>query len=332
MDDVVGDAPGDTLCFGNLQLDILCRTVTVLPPPGALRRIDGIDAVLSGNGGNVAATLGRLGVRVDIAGYVGADLTGDQLRAALVAQGVGTAALSRHSTEGTGTSVIALAPDGERSVLYVNGANALFDLDAIPDEWLRGRHVVSVGSVFVLPRFTGVAVARLFSRARAHGATTVLNVCWDDEGRGLPFLAPALAEADIFILSAEEGRQLTGRDDPADILRSLEACARGAVVVTLGADGCLVRGAHGPERIPAIPVAATDCTGAGDSFVAGFIAGLITGRARVACAQLGCHVAAYAVTGPTAYLRVPPLIEFDDVVGAAPTDVADAMPARTSGR
>ena len=318
MDDVVGDAPSGVLCFGNLQLDILCHTVTALPPSGALRRIDGIDAALSGNGGNVAAALGRLGVGADIAGYVGADMTGDQLRAALAAQGVGTVTLSRHPTEGTGTSVIALAPDGERSVLYVNGANALFDLDAVPDEWLRGRRVVSVGSVFVLPRFTGAAIARLFARAHAYGAATVLNICWDDEGRGLPFLAPALAEADIFILSAEEGRQLTGRDDPADILRALEECARGAVVVTLGADGCLVRGAHGLERIPAVPVAATDCTGAGDSFVAGFIAGLIMGRAHVACARLGCRVAAYAVTGPTAYLRVPPLTEFDDAADTTP--------------
>jgi len=331
MDGVAGDVVRDVLCFGNIQLDILCRTVTTLPPPGGLRRVDGIDAVLSGNGGNVAAALGRLGVRVDVAGYVGADLTGDQLCAALVAQGVGTAALSRHPTEGTGTSVIALAPDGERSVLYVNGANALFDLDAVPDEWLRGRRVVSVGSVFVLPRFTGAAVARLFARARTHGATTVFNVCWDDEGRGLPFLAPALAEADIFILSAEEGRQLTGRDDPADILRALEKRTRGAVVVTLGSDGCLVRGACSLERIPAVPVTATDCTGAGDSFVAGFIAGLITGRAYVACARLGCRVAAHAVTGPTAYLRVPPLAEFDHVADAAPTDATDAAPARLSG-
>jgi len=322
---------GDVLCFGNIQLDILCRTVTALPPPGGLRRIDGIDAALSGNGGNVAAALGRLGVRVDVAGYVGADLTGDQLRAALVAQGVGTAALSRHPTEGTGTSVIALAHDGERSVLYVNGANALFDLDAVPDEWLRGRRIVSVGTVFVLPRFTGAAVARLFARARAQGATTVLNVCWDDEGRGLPFLAPALAEADIFMLSVEEGRQLTGRSDPADILRALEECTRGAVVVTLGADGCLVRGTRGLERVLAVPVAATDCTGAGDSFVAGFIAGLIRGRTHAACARLGCRVAAHAVTGPTAYLRVPPLTVLDDAADAAPTDAVDAAPARLSG-
>jgi len=305
------------LCFGNLQLDVLCRTVMELPAPGGLRRLDGIDVALSGNAANVAAALGRLGVAVELAGYSGADIVGDQLRATLAAQGVGTATLSRHPCASTGTSVIALAPDGERSVLYVNGANALFDLDAVPDGWLRGRRVVSVGTVFVLPQFTGPAVARLFARARAHGAATILNVCWDDEGRGLSFIAPALAETDHFVLSLDEGHQLTGLGDPSEILRALEAYTRGEVVLTLGADGCLVRGEDGTddfEHIQAAPVEATDCTGAGDSFVAGFIAGLIARRPRVECARLGCHVAAYAVTGPGAYSRVPRLEEIDRAV------------------
>jgi len=315
----------DVLCFGNLQLDVLCRTVTALPPPGGLRRVDAIDSALSGNGANVAAVLGRLGVAVELAGYSGADVIGDQLRTTLAAQGVGTTLLLRHPSAGTGTSVIAVAPDGERSVLYVNGANALFDLDTVPDAWLRGRRVVSLGTVFVLPQFTGASVGRLFARARAHGATTVLNVCWDDEGRGLPFIAPALAETDIFLLSGDEGRQLTGFLDPADILRALEAHTRGAVVVTLGANGCLVRGQDDLERIAAVSVVATDCTGAGDSFVGGFIAGLVAGRSRPDCARLGCHVAAYAVTGPGAYPRVPPLTEVDQLTGSGAGNLTDGV-------
>lgn len=322
-------AAADVLCFGNLQFDVLCRPVTALPAPGSLRRLDGIDVALSGNGANVAATLGRLGVAVDLAGYSGADFVGEQLRALLTAQGVGTATLAPHPSASTGTSVIALAPDGERSVLYVNGANALFDLDTVPDDWLRGRRVVSVGTVFVLPQFTGAAVGRLFARARARGAATVLNVCWDDEGRGLPFVAPALAEADHVVLSLDEGRQLTGAVAPEGILRLLEGRTRGDVVLTLGAGGCLVRGEDGPETVPAAPVAATDCTGAGDSFVAGYIAGLVDGRSRLDRARLGCAVAAYAVTGAGAYPRVPRLEEIDR---AAPVVTAAHEPKKGLGQ
>lgn len=302
----------DALCFGNLQLDLLCRTVTTLPAPGELRRIEAIDAALSGNAGNVALALRRLGLAVDLAGYSGTDAIGEQFRATLAEAGVGTDKLLRHPTAGTGTSVIALAPNGERGILFVNGANELFELDAVPDDWLDGARVISVGSVFVLPQFTGAAVGRLLARARARGAVTVLNPCWDDLDRGLPFLEPALPEADYFILNEDEGRQLTGQARPERILDRLEALTRGAVILTLGADGCCLRGADGPEHIPALPVRATDCTGAGDSFIAGFIAGLVTGRAPRDCARLGCRVAAHAVTGPGAWVRIPPLAELQE--------------------
>ena len=196
----------DVLGFGNLQLDILCRTVTDLPPPGGIRMIDAVDFVLSGNGGNVTMALARLGVQVDLAGYSGADVVGDQFRALLMAEGVGIDKLRRHPSAGTGTSVVALAPHGERSIVFVNGANDAFNLDDVPDSWLQGPRIVAVTAVFVLPQFTGASVARLFRRAHAAGARTLLNICWENEWRGLLFLAPALSESNYFVLNYDEGR------------------------------------------------------------------------------------------------------------------------------
>ncbi len=309
------------LCVGNLQCDVLCRSLTELPVRGELRMIESIDVALSGNGGSVAAALGRLGLSVDLAAYSGADLVGEQFRALLAEIGVGVGALRRHPALGTGTSVIALAPDGERSVLFVNGANDAFDLDGVPDAWLDGVRVVSLSSVFVLPQFTGGAIGRLFARARSRGARTVLNTSWDREGRGLPFLAPALAETDYLVLSLDEGRQLTGRAEPDAIVRRLEQEVRGTIVLTLGADGALVRGERGQQDlrwVPAVSVTATDCTGAGDAFVAGLVAGLVEGRVVEGhvveeCARLGCLVASFAVTGPGAYPRIPRLAEIEQL-------------------
>lgn len=297
----------DVLCFGNLQLDILCRTFTALPPPGGIRQIDKIDWACSGNGGNVALALARLGVSVELAGGVGADMGGDQFRAVLAAEGVGVDKLQRHPTAATGTSVIALAPDGERSIVYVNGANESLELDDVPDSWLQGPRIVAVTAVFVLPQFTGAAIARLFRRARAAGAATLLNICWDEQDRGLPFLAPALAETDYFVLNGDEGRQLTGRREPAHILERLKPYTPGTVVLTLGAGGCCIRSEAELTFVPAVPVRAVDTTGAGDSFVAGFIAGLTRERQVADCARLGCQTAAYAVGGPGAYSRIPRL-------------------------
>ncbi|HET9906327.1 MAG TPA: carbohydrate kinase family protein [Anaerolineales bacterium] len=295
----------DVLCFGNLQLDVLCRTVTELPPPGSLQKIDTVDFALSGNGGSLAMALARLGVSVDLAGYSGADVIGDQFRTMLMTEGVGIDKLTRHPTAGTGTSIVTVAPTGERSIFYVNGANDEVNLESVPDDWLHGLRILAVTSVFVLPHFTGEAIAQLFQRAHAAGARTVLNICWDGEARGLNFLAPALAHSDYFVLNFDEGCQLTGFETPNEIIGRLMDFTSGTIILTLGAEGCCFRTESGIERVPAIPVNATDTTGAGDSFVAGFIAGLIRGRSLSECVQLGCEIAAYAVTGTGAYVRIP---------------------------
>ncbi len=302
----------EVLCFGNMQCDVLCRVVNAMPPPGETRRIEAIELALGGNGATVAAVLGRLGVPVDLAGYGGADLIGERFRAMLAEAGVGVELYPLHPTAPSGLSVVTVAENGERSIVYVNGANGEMDLDDVPDSWLVGRKVVFVGSLSALPRFSGAAVGRLFARARAHGAMTVLNAGWvQGEQGGLAYLAPALAAADYFVLSVDEGRNLTGHTLPDQMLQAIERETRGAVVLTLGADGCRVRGAGGLVTVPAYPVEALDCTGAGDSFLAGFIAGLVQSWPLVDCARLGCRVASYAVTGPGTHVRVPRLAEIN---------------------
>lgn len=299
----------EVLVFGNLQLDVLCKPVSSLPAPGELRKIEQVDFALSGNGGNLAIALARLGVPVGLVGYSGADMVGEQFRTTLAAEGVNIDRLARHAALGTGTSFVAISPSGEKSVLFVNGANEALAPDDVPDDWLDGARFIAVCSIFVLPQFTGDAVGRLFARARRCGATTVLNTCWDGERRGLAFLRPALAEADYFILNYDEGRQLAHRDRPEDILDVLASymsgTMSGTIVLTLGDEGCCFRSDGAFIRVPAVPVAATDTTGAGDAFIAGFIAGLARGLSLEACARLGCRVAAFAVTGPGAYPRIP---------------------------
>src|SRR5262249_39568291 len=69
----------------------------------------------------------------------------------------------------------------------------------------------------------------------------------------------------------------------------------GAVVVKLGADGCAVYAADGCERYPAFEVEAIDTTGAGDCFVAGFLAGLAEGATVAGAAPLANAAGAMSV-------------------------------------
>ncbi len=84
---------------------------------------------------------------------------------------------------------------------------------------------------------------------------------------------------DYLIANRDEGRQLTGLMTAEAIVGALGAHTGGVIIVTLGADGCLIRAETGElQYVPAVDVVAVDSTGAGDAFVAGFIAGLHEGR------------------------------------------------------
>jgi sugar/nucleoside kinase (ribokinase family) len=297
----------DVLCIGNIQFDVLARPLRTLPQPGTLARVDEIRFSLAGNGVNTAAGLARLGIPTALFGMVSGDFLGDHALAQLAVAGVDTSLVERHPEACSGVSLIAVAPDGERSITFTNGANELFRLDDVSDALLGQVRVLCVGSVFVLPQLTGEALAGLFQRARAAGVVTVLDVCWDGEGRGFQLLAPCLPFTDLFAPSLAEGRQLTGQEEPAAIAAALLAAGAGAVGVKLDRDGCyLARGAEG-WHIPTTPLEAVDSTGAGDTWMAGMVAGLHRGLPLPECGRLANRAAAFAITGPGCWERVPRL-------------------------
>src|SRR5215210_5296202 len=119
----------DILCIGNIQFDVLARPVETLPRPGTLARVEEIRFSLGGNGMNTAAGLARLGVSTALFGMLSRDFLGDRALAELNRAGVDISAIARHPTAGSGVSLIAVAPDGERSITFTNGANDLFRLD-----------------------------------------------------------------------------------------------------------------------------------------------------------------------------------------------------------
>jgi sugar/nucleoside kinase (ribokinase family) len=69
---------------------------------------------------------------------------------------------------------------------------------------------------------------------------------------------------------------LTGRDDPAAAADALLELGARSVVVTLGADGALLRGAGGARDLPGAPAAPVDTTGAGDA-ISGVLLARLTG-------------------------------------------------------
>jgi ribokinase len=299
--------------LGDVMVDVVCR----LGGPLAL----GSDAPAriefgyGGSAANVAAWAAVGGSPPGdppvLAGRVGADERGRAAEEELRARGVDTR-LAVDLEQPTGTCVVLVGPDGERSMVPDPGANDRLADGDLPDEVLvRGAHLHMTG--YSLVRDGSRKAARsAIARAQEHG----MGVSVDPSSAALlsPGFLDELAGVGLLLPNAEEAAVLSGETEAE---RAALALARRVpqVVVTLGAGGALWTDGGGVCRVPAEGVSAApndsgggggargaeiDTTGAGDAFAAGFLVARLSGAGPEAALRAGCRLAAVAVRTPGA--------------------------------
>jgi ribokinase len=228
-----------------------------------------------GKGANQAVAAARLGASTKLIGRLGKDAFGDELKTFLAAQGVDLTFVRETAEAHTGTAIITVA-DVDNTIVVVSGANALVDAtDVAAPALAKGDIAVSQFEI-PLP-----AIVAFFQRARAAGATTILN-----PAPATAFGAELLDLVDILILNESELGLLTktglrDSDDDArfiDAARSLQTGSDKIICVTLGKRGVLALAGGEPLIIPGHTVKAVDTTGAGDCFVGAVAAQLAGGK------------------------------------------------------
>lgn len=282
---VVGDANPDLVLRGD-----------VVPRFGQVEQLlDAADLVLGGSAAIVAGGAARLGVPTRLLAAVGDDPFGGFVRAALTAAGVDVSLL-RVVDAPTGLSVILEPPAGGRAILTRTGAITALDPASVP---LDGVSHLHVASYFLQPRLAA-GLPALFARARAAGVTTSLDTNWDPAGRWSG-VRDALAVTDVFLPNAAELAAVTGIEDPSAAAATLVAGGT-TVVFKDGAAGGRAWWPGGSCRAPGLPVDVVDTTGAGDSFDAGYLAGLLAGRSVPECLAMAVAAGSLSTraTGGTA--------------------------------
>jgi sugar/nucleoside kinase (ribokinase family) len=293
----------DVLCVGQLAADILVRPVNSVDFGVDTKRVDGIDIKNGGDCLNVALGLRKLGASVGFAGLVGDDQFGEYLRGVVTAAGIDATGLRRTSTARTCSCLVLINAAGDRTFFYYGGANDLFSLADVNMAQLDSASIVHVGGTYLLPRFDGEGAAKLFAEAQRLGKLTSMDVTWDTTGRWLSVIEPCLPHLSFFMPSIREAEKIAGTDVPEDIAAFFQAKGVRTAVIKLGERGCYVKqGAEPGYYSRAYSTEVVDTTGAGDSFVAGFLTGVLKGWQSRACAAFACAVAAMniRVVGATA--------------------------------
>jgi fructokinase len=236
-----------------------------------------ITAVPGGGPFNVARALARLGCRTGFLGELSSDGFGQELRRALVGDGV-SLVIDKPIDAPTTLAVGRLDAFGAASYgFYLAGTSAaLLMPDSVPAAVFDGVTGLHVGSL-------GLAIEPMASTVRqlvAQAPTEVLAMV-DVNARPAAIVDLAayrvwvldqLRRADIVKVSTEDLEVVLPEHSAPEAAQILLAAGAGVVLVTEGPHPVRVYGAAFHAEVAAPDVVVVDTVGAGDAFGAGFLA------------------------------------------------------------
>ncbi|SFR42952.1 carbohydrate kinase family protein [Litoreibacter janthinus] len=257
------------LCSGEALIDMLPRVTA-----------EGELAFAPYAGGavfNTAVALGRLGAAPGFFCGLSKDLFGELLETKLTEAGV-TSDLAFRSTRPTTLAFVRLT-DGQASYTFYDENSALrmmteADLPALPDT----VSALFFGGISLVGEPCGGAYEALMRRESTNRVTMIdpnIRPSFITDRAGyIARIKAMMAMADVVKLSDEDMHWLEGEGDLASLAQDLIQRGTKVVLITEGATGATGYTATHSVFVPANKVEVVDTVGAGDTFNAGFLAGL----------------------------------------------------------
>ena len=242
------------LCFGSLNIDHVYK-VEHFVRPGETIKCHEYFKTYGGKGLNQSVALVKSGANVSHAGKIGSE--GIFLKEYLEELNINTKYLELTDTP-TGHAIIQVNKKGENSITLYSGANSTItttDIENTLRDFSKNDHLLLQNEI--------------------NNISTIINIAYEI-GMKI-FFNPAPITGDIvnyplekvncFIINEIEGRELTNKKKPEDILLIMgKKFPEALTVLTLGENGVMALSKDKTLKIPCFKVYAKDTTAAGDTF------------------------------------------------------------------
>ncbi len=250
------------------------------------------------SGGSAANTIigfAQMGGRAGFGSMLGKDNLGEFYANEFKELGIELHAPVLHD-HATGTSLIVITPDAERTLNTALASNALYDKPHVPEEAIkRADWIYFEGYKFTEETGTAAIEEAIFY-AKKHD--TRVSVSFSDTFVVNVFgsqLRKAILNSDLIFCNLSEAQAFAGVDDPDEVFKFLRKEAK-HVAMTLGADGSRILWEGHTYTIPPAKATPIDTTGAGDMYAAGVLYGLLHGRTPEEAGRLGAETASRVIS------------------------------------
>ena len=228
---------------------------------------------------NVLAMLTKLGHKTAFIGKVGEDFLGDFLKETLDKCGVSTEGLISDADYFTTLAFVKLADNGERNFAFARkpGADIRLKAEEVRKDIICQSRILHVGSLSLTYELSRNAEFIALKAAKSNG--TIISYdpnyrasLWDSQEEACKWMRSILEYADIVKVSEEEIELLTGYTDVRKAAETITEYGAKIVLITLGEKGSFVYLQDQQEAyVSGYSSKVVDTTGAGDSFMGGFL-------------------------------------------------------------
>jgi len=298
--------PGPLLAVGETM------ALLTTPEVGRLRHAGSLTLGVAGAESNVAIGARRLGCPAAWVGRVGDDELGALVVSRIRAEGVDVGGVVRDPGAPTSLMLKERRTAAMVRVLYYrrHGPGSRLepgDLDPAQVAAAGVLHVTGITPALSDSARATVEHAVELAREARVPVSFDLNyrsALWPAD-RAAAVCRDLAARADLVFASDDEAELLGLEGDPADLARGLAGLGGGQAVVKLGERGAVAAVDGRVHVVDPVPVQAVDPVGAGDAFVAGYLAETLAGRPVPERLATAAACGAFAVTVPGDWEGLP---------------------------